>query len=105
LVGAPAGCARLADDPARKCTRRYDIPTVVGDVGRRLLESVALDSRSFVLAVIVGSALLGILLMREIELIRHPGSEHEVQRLDGAIVGLCIAVGTIVLARALAILL
>ena len=78
---------------------------MVGDVGRRLIESLPLNSRSFALAVIVGGVLLGLLLLREIELIRHPGSEHQVQRLDGAIVGLCIAVGTIVLARALAILL
>ncbi len=78
---------------------------MVGDVGRRLIDSLPLDSRSFALALIVGSTLLGLLLMREIELIRHPGSEHRVQRLDGAIVGLCIAVGTIVLARALDILL
>jgi hypothetical protein len=77
----------------------------VGDVGRRLLESVPLDTRSIILAAITGGVLLFLLSIREIELILRPQSEHRVHRLDGAIAVLCVAVGTIVLDRALAILL
>ncbi len=76
----------------------------MGDVGRRLLDGVPLDTRSVLLAAIAGTALLVILAMREIELILRPESEHRVHRLDGAIAVLCVAVGTIILDRAFAIL-
>jgi hypothetical protein len=57
-----------------------------------------------ILAVIVGVALLALLLIREIELILRPGGEQRVQRLDGPIVGLSVAVGVIVVERVLVIL-
>jgi hypothetical protein len=85
--------------------RRSAIPTLISDLGRRLLEGVPLEARSVQLALITGTALLLVLLTREVELIFHPHVEQRVHRLDGAIVVLSVALATIVLERALDILL
>jgi hypothetical protein len=77
---------------------------VVGDVGRHLIVSIPFDTRTLILAGIASGVLIALLLIREIELVVHPRAEDAVRRLDGPIVALCVAIGTIVLGRALVIL-
>ncbi|OGO54931.1 MAG: hypothetical protein A2V85_11125 [Chloroflexi bacterium RBG_16_72_14] len=80
------------------------IPIIVGDLGRRLLDSTDPGDRALVLAIVVGAVLSVILLLDEIGRLLRPDHEPTSPRLGALVVPLTVAVATVILQRLLTVL-
>jgi hypothetical protein len=81
------------------------IPIIVGDLGQRLIAALGFDARTFFLGITLTALAVIVVLIREGRVLAGSDDGPRREPLDGVIVALTVAVASIVIERALSILL